>query len=77
MSQVVKKDFLINISIRLLTNCQMLFFSVFSFFVLVLFGSLSLFNGISVFMGFLMQKPSLYKNSCGTIQPIARGIRGS
>ena len=30
-------------------------------------------KGISAFVGYLMQKPSLQKDSSGTIQPIARG----
>ena len=30
-------------------------------------GLVSLFNGISTFIGYLMLKPSIYKNSIGTI----------
>ena len=36
-----------------------------------MFSLASLFNGISTFEGYFMQKPSLKKESYGTIQPIA------
>ena len=41
-----------------------------------LIGLVSLFNGISILLGYLMPKPSVYKNSGSTILPIARMIRG-
>ena len=31
------------------------------------YGLVSLFNGITIFVGYLMQKPFLWKNSRGTI----------
>ena len=34
-----------------------------------------LFNGILTVMGYLMQKPLVWKNSSDTIQPIAREIK--
>ena len=40
------------------------------------FGLFSLFIGISTIVGHLMPKPFSVKNSCGTIYPIARRIRG-
>ena len=36
-------------------------------FKIIWFGLVSLFNVISTFVGYLMQKPSLLKNSSGTI----------
>ena len=39
-------------------------------------GQVCFFNGISTFLGYLMPNPSFYKNSSGTIQPIAGRIRG-
>ena len=42
------------------------------YFKFVWFGFLPLFNGISTFVGQLMLQPSLYKGSCGTIQPMAK-----
>ena len=32
-----------------------------------------LFNGIVIFVAYLMRKPSFYKYSSGTIEPIPRG----
>ena len=37
--------------------------------------SVFLFNAISTFMGYIMPKPSLWKYSSDTIQPITEGIR--
>ena len=38
--------------------------------------SVILFDGISTFVGYLMPKSFSYKNSSGTIQPIAARMRG-
>ena len=40
------------------------------------FRLVSLFNGISTFAVYLMPKPFSWKNSCGTIEPVAGRIRG-
>ena len=36
----------------------------------------SLFNGISTFVGYLMSKPSVYKNSSDIFQPRSSGFKG-
>ena len=42
----------------------------------VWFGLFSLFNGLTTYMGYLMPKPSLLKNSSGTIYNPSLGVRG-
>ena len=42
----------------------------------LIIGSVSFFDGISTFVGYSMPKPSLYKNSNGTIYLIAGDMKG-